>query len=67
MQMRIRSSPVRGETVSDFIHRAVGKSTQYMLIKRSATGERTIVNNNLTQAPATVAKLSSTVSTRLII
>lgn len=54
----------------DFIHRAVGKSMQYMrrmLIKHSATGERTIVKNDLTQAPATVAKLSSTVSTQLII
>lgn len=37
------------------------------LLKPSATGERTIVNNDLTQAPATVTKLSSTVLTRLII
>lgn len=45
MRRRICSCPIRGETVWDFIHRAVGKSTQYMrrmLIKHSATGERTI-------------------------
>lgn len=65
--MPICSSSVRSKTVLNFIHRAVGKSTLYMLIKPSATGEQTIVNNDLTQAPATVTKLSSTVLTRLII